>query len=777
MWRGVWRSGRGGRLLVVVLVVLLCCLVWVAGALAVGDANELGCPAETVSSPGFRSYLPDCRAFEEATPVFKDGTELLVPAVSGDGSSLIVQALGGFAGVESGSDSTNGPTYELSRSGVGWTVAAIMPASPAFPTSYWLAGSTDLASTLWIARAGSESIAGESLYVREADGVMVKVGPVLPPSAVVGPSSGEYQRFASFAESEFKGASGDLSRVLFEIHDGRELGLAWPGDTTISGAVKTSLYEFVGVGQSRPELVGVSDGSTVVPGENEGRALPAGRLISSCNTYLGSRESNDVYNAVSGDGGVVFFTAEKGPCSDSGEVGEGPEAVELYARVGGQQTVPVSEPAVGANLACSACNESVRGDAEFAGASEDGSKVLFLTEQELLAGAEGMNLYEYDFDNPPSSSGAPDGKIVRVSGGSGTPEVQGVARVSEDGSHVYFVAKGVLTGANGEGSAPTPGGDNLYVFERDAEFPAGRLAFVATLAAGDSQDWSATDNRLVQATPDGQFLVFDSVADLTPGDTATARQVFEYDAASEELVRVSRGANDDQPQGTLSANGHESGIRAQAYFGKDEPQEAATRLYVSEDGGTVLFESGGALTLGVNPAALSGQESAYEYESAAGSGGLLSEGNVYLVAPESPTISQVVKGLDESGQDMFFQTGASLVPQDSDSQLDVYDARVDGGFAAPDPPPGCEGEGCGALYSQPVMDVPASTSGVGDGNVAAAAAPVVVGAPRPLVKPGKRKLVRCRRGFVRRKGKGRCVKARAMGVGKEGSVSHRGGRV
>jgi hypothetical protein len=701
--------------------------------------------------------------------VFKDGTELEVSGISDDGSSMLMYSLGGFAGIESGSDSTNGPFYELSRSESGWTVSAITPPSSSFSSSYWLAGSTDLARTLWVARAPAESIAAESLYVREGDGVMVKVGPVLPPGAVAGPPSGEYQRFANFAESEFKGASVNLSRVLFEIHDGRDLGIAWPGDTTIGGGVKTSLYEYRGVGQSRPVLVGVSDGSTVVPGDNEGKALPAGRLISSCNTYFGSRESQDVYNAVSEDGGVVFFTTEQGGCSESGQVGEGPEAVELYARIDGQQTVPVSEPAVGTNLACEVCNEGERKDSEFAGASQDGSKVFFLTEQELLPGAEGMNVYEYDFDNPPASAGAPDGKIVRASGGSATPEVQGVARVSEDGSHVYFVAKGVLTGANGEGNSPTPGEDNLYVFQRDAGFPAGRLAFVATLAAGDSEDWSAKDARLVQATPDGQFLVFDSEARLTAGDTATARQVFEYDASSEELVRVSRGANDDQPQGTVSADEHESGIRAQAYGGADRPSEAGTGLYVSEDGGVVLFESGGALTLGVNPAAPAGQESAYEYESAVGSRGRLSEGDVYLVAPESPTISQVVKGLDESGQDIFFQTSVSLVPQDTDSQLDVYDARVDGGFSAPDPPAECATEACGVLYSQPVVSVPASEAAVGDGNLApAATVPPAAVAGKRTVKPAVRR-AKCRKRLVRRKGK--CVRVRA----RKGSVSRRGG--
>ena len=56
-------------------------------------------------------------------------------------------------------------------------------------------------------------------------------------------------------------------------------------------------------------------------------------------------------------------------------------------------------------------------------------------------------------------------------------------RSSEDGSHVYFVAKGVLTSipntslASGQQVA-VAGQDNLYVYERDSAFPNGHLAFV-----------------------------------------------------------------------------------------------------------------------------------------------------------------------------------------------------------------------------------------------------------------------------------------------------------
>lgn len=81
----------------------------------------------------------------------------------------------------------------------------------------------------------------------------------------------------------------------------------------------------------------------------------------------------------------------------------------------------------------------------------------------------GCNLYLYDFGRPVGE------RLVAVSagdtGGAG-PGVQGVMAVSDDGSHVYFVARGVLSGAaNGKGDKAEKGGENLYVFERDAAHP------------------------------------------------------------------------------------------------------------------------------------------------------------------------------------------------------------------------------------------------------------------------------------------------------------------
>lgn len=437
----------------------------------------------------------------------------------------------------------------------------------------------------------------------------------------------------------------------------------------------------------------------------------------------------------------------------------------------GSTTVAISEPSV---AQCTSCRTSVKKQAEFQGASEDGSKAFFSTGQELLNGDTGTNLYEYDFENPEGE------KIVRVSGGAPgyetpNPEVEGVARVSEDGTHVYFVARAALTGASREGKSPTGGEANLYVFERDSTYPQGRTAFVATLSAADAQDWgnnSSNNSALVQATPDGRFLVFRSEApNLTPDDTSTVSQIFEYDALQEKLVRVSVGQR--------APGGYECSITKKAEEGyncdgnatesQDAPELPKTPTglaAVSNDGSYVFFGSADALTpdaLGNQPVSkYEGQpiyaRNVYEYHSSvAASGGSVVDGNVYLISDgrdrtlrgdTEPGVS--LYGTDASGQDVFVSSGDPLVAQDTDTQIGVYDARMDGGFPAPVSPLECAGEGClPGASAAPLFAAPGSSMISGSGNLTPTAPPT----PAPVTPKPKPKPVKCKRAFVKKHNK------------------------
>jgi Tol biopolymer transport system component len=706
------------------------------------------CPNEALRT-GPSANLPDCRAYEQVTPPFKEGalpsfgTGVIkgLGRIAGDGSRVDVVSAGDFGQPNSTKNNLIGASYELTRTESGWSEENIdLPASQ-FPADLALDATPDLGETLFEARATFQPLDAMDLLIRAADGSLRDLGPVFPPSSTTEPP-GLGDGSVGYTTGSVTGASEDLSHVLFEIEGpsaGRQSApvFLWPGDTTAPvgtshiGENRFSLYEYVAGQGGPPALVSV---------DSEGQ-------ISQCGIGHEGSEA-----AISADGSRVFFTVNPGGCESGAS---GPPVKELFARTDESQTVAISEPSP---ADCSACDTSpgVLAEARFAAASADGSKVVFTTSQPLLGADASANIYEYDFDfeNPAGQ------KLVQVSGGAwgaGGAQVQnvsqsnstGVVKVSPDGSHVYFVAKGALSGAvNSQEQHPTEGEDNLYVFERDAQFPGGRLSFIATLSPSDleimeggcgGQACGAT------VTPDGRFLAFTSSADLTPGDTSTARQVFEYDAQTGELARVSIG------QDGFNENGNTDTFNA----------EIPSGLAMSEDGAYVVFQSADGLT----PQALNGRLEEFETEQAGVKERLsyyannvyeYHDGNVYLISDGRDATSSTqaqssvqVDGLSASGKDIFFETADRLVPQDTDTQLDVYDARIDGGFPAPvSLLPNCSGDACQEpLSASPVLLSPGSQFQAGGNPPLAAATPTT----KPKAKPAK-----CKKGYVKKKGK--CVK-------------------
>ena len=389
-----------------------------------------------------------------------------------------------------------------------------------------------------------------SFYIRRLNEPPVEVGPILPPSAR--PSEPVGNRFYMFGGA----SAGNLSAVLYGLS-----GQHWPGDETEAGA--ESLYEYVGTGNSAPLLVGVSGGAGSTS------------LISKCGTRLSIDGSGGESSpAISEDGSTVFFTVLA--------CGSSPLVEELYARVDNgtpeAHTVAISEPS---EADCGECGTAaaVRQPASAVGFSSDGSKAFFTTTQPLLGGDSSENLYEYDFD------GAAGDRVLRVSGGDATvtDPVAGIERVvgiSPDGSHVYFTASGVLTRTlNGLGQEAEEGRSNLYLYERDARYPDGRTAFVLP-GADLSGEPGISQN--------GDFLVFNSTAQLTPDDASSvAQEAFEYDSQTGGLVRVSigkEGFNEDGNTGSVGG------------------------LMVANDG-SVYFETANPLVA----QAVNGQSNVYEY--------------------------------------------------------------------------------------------------------------------------------------------------------------------
>jgi hypothetical protein len=765
---------------------------------AVAAAEE--CPNAAFRT-GPSTHLPDCRADELVSPSYKAGGGFAgnpVVAVNPSGSSLMFLMSGAIPGTE-GFPNVEGflaaVIYTTRRTASGWvTVPDAVPASKY--TSYLhnglssnggLGGESPAGqATVWMDREVSQPANEIDFYKIEPDGLVADIGPALPPTAPSEPA----QELGGNAGLAPVGLSSDASHYFFSIGDEYVNNrMYWPFDNTISGA--PSLYEYTGTGNTTPLLVGVDN---------------SGKLISECGTVLGSPESHN--NPVSEDGNTVFFTARPVGAGVETPVGgvsctsSGPPVEELFARIDnglpGAHTVAISEPS---KEDCEACDTEAKvlANATFDGASADGSKVFFTTTQPLLGGDTSTNIYEYDFE-------APAGKrVIRVSAGDSTvsnPAAEVVQLTahspmsSEDGSHVYFVANGLLTRTpNAEGETAEQGAYNLYVFELDARFPTGHIAFVARLTFEDGMKSSGHEWD-PDLTPDGRFFVFDSERDLTPDDTSTARQVFEYDAQSGSLVRISIGQEGFNHDGNVRAvyglpeelNGASIVSPAVGYSERQYvPTSYWSDLTVSVDGSYVFFESPVGLTpqalnekvIGETPESepssgirLPGEpiyaNNVYEYHD--GRVSLISDGQDLAYAGPESTVK--LSGTDASGGDVFFATADQLVGQDTNTAVDVYDARIDGGFPAPAQPTPCAGEECqGALSAAPTLLSPSSELQAG-GNPPLAGEPAAKATQKQAKrqKSKKKKKSNASRGRAKRRG-GKASKATAVG-----RANRRGGR-
>ncbi len=748
------------------------------------SALGLSCPNERVRMEDSSVGLPDCRTYEMVSPPNKDGYFPFLEGVSPDGGRALFSSLGAFAGTK-GNYIIEGSIYESTRTASGWLAKAVSPPASQFAFADFQDASRNLDRTLWTAHTKTQSADAEDLYVREPDGSFVLVGPQLPPSHDIAPPAPYESRYGH--ELKYAGATPNLSHIFFEIQPEGEFeeDIVWPGDHTLGRSAARSLYEYIGVGNSEPKLVGVLN-------KGQLNSNTEAEMITQCGVELGGGGPTSAYNAISTSGDTVFFTANAGKCENESEVGIGPEVREIYARLDGSETIAISEPSP---EDCEECNTSSREPGSFVGASKDGARAFFLSRQEgLLPGAEGMNLYEYVVN------GVTHKKLVRVSDEISAPGVLGVARISEDGSHVYFVAQGVLANnKNRNNEEATAGANNLYVFDSIT----GATSFIGMLAAEDGEDWQKFDERPVQATPDGEFLIFPSRAHLTPDDNSGSgvKQLFEYDASTGDLARLSVGQKGNffcsatgKVEEGYNCDGNtenltyaiNSSVFILHFDGKDSAK-TPNNAKLTADGSSVVFGTFNPLT----PQAINGLSSelcsnVYEYRWSEAEGGM-SNGNVFLIsdgndaAMSENRCGSEVHGLDTTGADVFIESTDQLVPQDRDTQRDIYVAREHGGFPATIARPGCVGDACqGSLTIAPQLSGAGSSVQAGGGNIVSRQLMSVPAATKkvPIVTRAKklaRALSLCKK-IRKKKNRATCISTARKRYGgspksKKGSVS------
>jgi hypothetical protein len=675
-----------------------------SASLAVVSAGALiGLAVPPVSSA---TTLPDNRAYEQVTPHEKGGSlEAFTQGLAyptPDGESALVP--GGFASAVQPNDST---WIRTRRTPSGWTEVGseLGPPIPPGFTQYdeeqtlndnigtFLAGvSPDLERVVFATGLPidprDQNIASD-VYSRSTSG-----GPFewvsAPPGAAVKSTS-------DFAAPG--GASADLSTVAFTQ---REPLLPPPGALPPDGSVDThaqgnEVYESVhGVSQ----LVGILPDGSVPP----------------CGASLGNDRHQafaPVHGTVSPDGSQVTFT--------SPDPGFGCGPPEIYMRVDGSRTISVSASMKTNGTGAEGKDGNGPQPKWYVGSATDGSKtttVFFISSEELTNNAntgserQGADLYEYDV----AAQTLVDVTAGADEGGAG---VIGFAGASTDGSYLYFAATGALA------PGATASQPNLYVYNARtgaAKFiaPAGGMFVVPgaeLLGFGlIFPGFTEGDGRLTsRVTPDGRHLVFLSTQNLTPFDQHNEGEVYLYDAEAHGLSCISCNPAGTPPVATALSPGFKASNVA------DPAAGAPMGTGISADGRRVFFTSPDQLTSDaphptIEDVVGEGAEavqrytySLYQWES----------GKVYLISGGEPgTGSSYLFTTTPSGNDVFFSTARPLSPADTDGTLDVYDARVHGGFAQLSPPT-CSGAGCQGVPGTPAaFSTPASLTFAGVGNFA-----------------------------------------------------------
>jgi DNA-binding beta-propeller fold protein YncE len=686
------------------------------------------CPNQAFRS-GASALLPDCRAYELVSPLDKNNGDVtpvgggVFQLASPDGDRATYSSSSAFAGPESRPLISQ---YLSQRDpGQGWLTDSISPPRSSValfnPTrieaavaNQFKAFSPDLCRA-WLLQDSDLALVpgappGVANLYRRDDGFCGQAGyglitTVAPPgfSSAAEPANSTYV-------PTIEGLSADGGSVLFSADAvlTADACTTTPGTEADKGIFQLYLHDDAGL-----HLVSVlPSGQAACRHSAAGTGWPV----------PGFSTRASVLNALSADATRVFFsTAKAGPeepfPASSAASKEGP----LYVRLNPAKAQSKIE-AGSCSQPTRACTYQISSapTTRFWGADPVGTTAIY-----TAAGA----LREYDVAAKASTTIAAEGVV-------------GVMGISEDASRAYFVSTAALSGdqQNSEGQVAAAGKPNLYLHER-----GGGLTFIATLTSADalvpaedsappSPIAKVPDRRSSRISPDGLHAAFISMAPLTGSDNTDLAsgtpdgELYLYDAepGSAGVVRcISCNPGAARPRGRLIVGGNpgiEDDVRQAATLPGWPSQFGPSRL-LSANGNRLFFESFDALL----PRDTNGRRDVYQWQRAADQDRCEEIGAELYVAAAGGCLSLISSGqsaedsyflgASDSGDDVFLTTAASLLPQDPAS-IDVYDARVGGGFPPPQvPAAGCEGEACQSPPAPPDDPTPASSTFHGAGNV------------------------------------------------------------
>jgi hypothetical protein len=657
-------------------------------ALAI-TGSEGPCPNLALRS-GLSANLPDCRAYEQLTPVEKEGS--LEPfnygvsnvegaVVGEDGNHLALAN----AQVDWGAapHSGQGP-YFFTRTASGWrmTAAAVQPQTGVNRVSASVF-SPNLTAFAFESNSHTSGGSGESAVIEFAAGSPGGPYAGIPvPRKLVGGGG------AAGIGNGWVAASEGFSKLILQVEDHELLGKT----ATKSGA---DLYEYL-AGELRQanvtstgEKIGTCGASIVNGAEEHGR--------------LSSR------HAVSADGSRVFFEAVPGTnCSAPSH---------LYMReVAAARTLDL-------------------GPYRFRAANAQGAEVLLEARN-----GEAWELFLYNTETAAAKHLLTTHKALTIS-------------VSQDFTAIYFSSTEALTPEAPPPSPQTgEAAEDLYRYDVSAETlsflaqlgqgvvvrssPDGRYAY---FDGPETNGFDPPGTQGVAGVPGG------AVAKYYGGEARTS-QVYRYDSVAHLIQCISCASPfDPEPAQSSVLNQNNSRGRELLQSGLPDVTLASANgnfAFFSTPAALVPQDVDGEVTPEKECAGhecvnasfgeeISPSSDVYEWRAPGIDGCAHPQGCLALITSGRGGFLNLLLGTANEGRDVFIYTRSQLLPQDKDTSGDIYDVRIGGGFAGPPPPPvECEADACSTPPSPPNDATPSSLAFSGAGNLV----PEISAAVKPKAK-------------------------------------------
>jgi hypothetical protein len=666
---------------------------------------------------GPSANLPDCRAYEQVSPVQKAGADVFPDPtrdrLSTDGNAANFVSDNGFAGAESVPGTTE---YLAARTSTGWETHSISPKQASLSVGLVTTDakpgfrfvSPDLGAGVFFALSpltdNSSTASVPNIYVRRdlktpGPGAYELVSPCPACERVGGSPLEKPLTQDAYEEAHYfiAGTSADFKHVVFVTRE--NLTSDAPGNCPIQEENERPQcpYKVYDAHDGTVSLVSIRPDGTPAPKADAGAGATGNGGLAAP-------------NVVSSDGSRIVFTdTSNGETVQEQEdtFGSGTARGDLYERIGDSTTVQinVSERAI----------PDAHSAATFFDASADGTRVFFAANQALTEDAplNGAKLYLWD-------ARAPEGhRLTLISPEPGADAIAdgaapvGAIGVSSDGDYLYFIAHGRWTADQPVVDDST--GVAIYVWHD------GTVRYIEDGVEGSHDesadvkpDSSALEPFKAQLSPDGRHLLFSLTRGLqingepNPNGYEQHRQseMYTYDYANNSVVCASCN-----PSGAPASATARSRPLTNDPIIQDSEYDSHP---MSDDGRFVFFSTEESLV----PQDTNNALDAYEYDTATGQVHLLSTGT-------SPDPSEFMDATPD-GSNAMIDTFEPLIGEDQDTNEDVYDARVNGGLAAQNivaPKPCTDSSGCqGPGLAPQSPEAPPSVTFLGPGNPAAAPA-------------------------------------------------------